>query len=197
MGSVGIDRRQLAKGAAWSIPVVAVVTAAPAMAASPMPQLNTSGRATWNLTWYTERVDNYQSFKLFSTTPGTNVPGRGFCVLNTNSSTQISNAAVTYYLPYYSSLTFSAQNGPGFNGWSRLSRDSSKSNKYFNGVTYYAYTTVYTGGVTAQDGTTCLPSFGFESNDNLSSTGYFFVDHSVLVNGNTLRANFGPVTMVG
>lgn len=196
MGSVGIDRRQLAKGAAWSIPVVAVVTAAPAMAASPMPQLNTSGRATWNLTWYTERVDNYQSFKLFSTTPGSNVPGQGFCVVNTNSSTQISNAAVTYYLPYYD-LTFSAQNGPGFNGWSRLSRDSSKSNKYFNGVTYYAYTTVYTGGVTAQNGTTCLPSFGFESNDNLRTSGYFFVDHSVLVNGSTLRANYGPVTMVG
>ncbi len=196
MGSVGIDRRQLAKGAAWSIPVVAVVTAAPAMAASPMPQLNTSGRATWNLTWYTERVDNYQSFKLFSTAPGSNVPGQGFCVLNTKSSTQISNAAVTYYLPYYD-LTFSAQNGPGFNGWSRLSRDSSKSNKYFNGVTYYAYTTVYTGGVTAQNGTTCLPSFGFESNDNLRTSGYFFVDHSVLVNGSTLRADFGPVNMVG
>lgn len=196
MGNESIDRRHLAKGAIWSVPVVAVVSAAPATAASPSPQLQASGRGTWNLTWYTERVDNFQSFKLFSTTPGSTTPGQGFCVLNSTTSTQISNASVTYYLPYYD-LTFSAQNGPGFNGWSRLSRDYGKGNKSYRNITYYAYTSVYSGGITARNGTTCFPAFGFESNDGLDSSGYFFVDHSVLVNGNTLTANYGPVQMFG
>lgn len=192
----GVKRRTLAKGAIWSIPVVAVASAAPAFAASPQPTLSAAGRGTWNLTWYTERVDNYQSFKLFSTIPGNTSPGQGFCVLNSTTSSAISNASVTYYLPYYD-LRFSAQNGPGFNGWSQLSRDSSKNNKYYRSVTYYAYTSVYSGGITAKNGTTCFPSFGFESNDGLNTSGYFFVDHSVLVNGSTLDANYGPVQMFG
>ena len=171
MSSTPFDRRHLAKGAIWSVPVVAIANAAPATAASPTPQLKVSGRGSWNLWWDSTFVDGYRSFKLYSTVPDGLAPAPGFCVENSKASTQIANASVTYYLPYYSSLTFSARNGPGFNSWSRLSRDSSKSNKYYNGVTYYAYTTVYTGGITAQNGTTCLPTFGFESNDNLSSTG--------------------------
>ena len=196
MDNEQINRRRLATGALWSVPVVAVASAAPATAASPSPELKAAGRGTWNLAWYTERVDNYRSFKLFSTTPGSSTPGPGFCVANTKTFMQISDASVTYYLPYYD-LTFSAQNGPGFNGWSRLSRDSTKSSKFYQNITYYAYTSVYSGGITARNGTTCFPAFGFESNDGLITSGYFFVDHSVLVDGNTLLDPYGPVRMVG
>ena len=194
MGNESINRRHLAKGAIWSVPVVAVVSAAPATAASPSPQLEVSGRGTWNLSWNSSRVDGYRSFKLFSTVPGGTAPGPGFCVTNSTTATQISNASVTYYLPD-SSLNFSASDGPGFNGWSRLTRDISKGTKYFDGDTYYPYTSVYTGGITAKNGTTCFPVFGFESDDYVSSTGYFFADHSVLLNGKATSANFGPVEM--
>ena len=190
-----IDRRRLAKGVAWSVPVIVAASVAPAVAASPMPTLSVSGRRTYNRAWYTENLDYRENYKLFSTPPLSSRPGQGFCIQNSKSSTDIQNARVTYHLPYYDLRFVSA--GPGANGWSVLSRDYSVGNKSYNGITYYAYTTEYRGGLTPQDGTTCLPSYGFESNGPLDSTGYFFVDHTVQVNGQTLRVDAGRVAMIG
>lgn len=195
MTSRSIDRRTLAKGAAWSVPAVVVAATAPASAASgPAPQLQVAGRVTWNRSWYYENIDNYRSFKIFSTRPNSTLPGPGYCVTNTTTSTTITAYTVTFYLPYSSSLTFYA--GPdGADGWSTLRRDASKPSKYSNGVSYYPYTTSYTGSVRAVNGTTCLPGFEFQGPNGVSSTNYFFVDNSAVVDGKLLSANYGPVAM--
>lgn len=190
-----IDRRRLAKGVAWSLPVIVAASAAPAVAASPTPTLSVYGRATYNLSWYPEYVDGSRTFKLFTTTQGSSRPGPSFCIQDTRASSDIANAKITYHLPYYD-LRFSSA-GPGSNGWSVLSRDYSVGNRYYNGATYYAYTTEYRGTITPRDGATCLPSYGFESNGPLNPYKYyFFVDHSVEVNGQTPHVSAGPVEMV-
>lgn len=191
-----ISRRTLAKGAAWTIPAVTVAAASPAAAVSGQPPaLKVAGRVTWNEEWYTEDIDNYQNFKVFSTGGGgSTVPGSGYCVSNTTTSTVITNFTATFYLPYESGLTFVAGPG-GQGGWSTLRRDTSKTSKRYNGVTYYAYTTTYTGTIKAAGGQTCLPGFQFESPDNVDSTGYFFVDNSAVVDKNLLTANYGPISM--
>ena len=192
-----IDRRRLAKGVAWSVPVIVAASVAPAVAASPALSFGGSGRVTYNRSWRMEYIDNSTDFKLFSTPAGTSQPGQGICVYNTNSSMKITNAKVTYYLPYSTTLRFTAPSaGPGANGWSMLTRDATQLSKYYNGVYYYAYTTTYTGPVTAQNGTTCLPSYGFESNSGVSYTGFFHVAQSVQVDGQTFTDNHDGVRMV-
>ncbi|MDO4919091.1 hypothetical protein [Kocuria sp.] len=187
-----INRRTLAKGAVWSVPVVAMASAAPAVAASAAPELRPSGRFSYNQGWGSTQTDNSTAYKVFSTASGGTTPASGFCILNTNTSMSISNAAVTYYFPL-SNLTFSTEGGPGANGWSLMTRDTTKSTKSYNGVTYYPYTSRYTAAVTARTSTTCFPVYGFQSSSTSTRASYIYVDHSVVVDGQTLTANFGPL----
>lgn len=196
MDNAQVDRRRLAKGVAWSVPVIVAASVAPAAAASPALSFKGSGRVTYNRSWRTEYIDNSTDFKLFSTPSGSSQPGQGICLYNTKSSMKITNAKVTYYLPYSTTLRFGAPSaGPGANGWSLLTRDTTLPSKLYNGVPYYAYTTTYTGAVTAQNGTTCLPAYGFESNSGVSYTGLFHVAQSVQVDGRTLTDNHDAVKM--
>lgn len=190
-----LSRRTLTRGAAWSLPALTVAGAAPAVAASSTtpPALGVAGRVTYNAAWNTENPDGTRSYKVFSTLPGTTTPGAGYRVTNTTTSTTITNYSVTYYLPA-SNLTFSQ--GPSSNaGWSLLSRDTSKATKSYNGYTYYAYTSTYTSAITAVNGTTTLPIFEFQSQNNTSnSTSLYYVDNSAIINGTLQTANYGPIS---
>lgn len=190
-----VSRRILVKGTCWAAPVISIAATAPAVAASPVPKLAVSGRATWNKTWYPEAADpnNYQNYKIFSTISGTTTPGNGYCVNNTSSLTTIQDFVVTFYLPD-SSMSFSS--GPaGTNGWSTLTRDTSLASKSYNSKTYYAYTTRYAGTIKATNGNTCLPPFEFQSTNYRASTGYFYVDNSALIDGVKQVGNYGPLAL--
>lgn len=193
--SSSISRRSLSRGAAWAVPAITVAAASPAIAASTTtpPALGVAGRVTYNASWNTENPDGTNSYKVFSTIPGTTTPGAGYRVTNTTTSTTITNYTVTYYLPT-SSLSFST--GPSSNaGWSLLSRDTTKASKTYNGYTYYAYTTRYTPAITAVNGTTTLPIFEFQSQSGTSNpTALYYVDNSAVINGTTQIANYGPIS---
>ena len=101
---------------------------------------------------------------------------------------------MTFYLPYDPNIPF--YDGPATDlNWSALTADPSKGTKTYNGVTYYPYTTTYTAPIVAQDGTTTMPIFEYESEDYVLNSGYYFVDNSAVVNGQLLEANFGPIAI--
>lgn len=189
-----VDRRTLTKGVLWSVPVVVVASPAPAIAASPTPELTVSGRGSWNRTWDDTQTDGYRTFKFYTVPDGSSAPGPGICIKNSTSSMEISRAMVTYYVPYTENIIFYTGQ-PGRNGWSSLTADYARGTEYYLGTTYFPFTTVYTGSITAQDGQTCFPGFGFESQQGVNSSGYFFANHTVVVDGRTLAARFGPIVM--
>lgn len=189
-----LTRRSVARGLAWTAPVVAVAAAAPAMAASPTPELVVAGRVTWNRSWVSEAIDNTQGYKVFSTRSGSTYPGAGYGVVNTTPSSTLSNFTVTFYLADYG-VSFGRHPSYGDAAWTTLSRDYSKATKSYRGYTFYPYTTTYTGSISARQGTTSAPPFAFTSYGGRQYTPGYFVDNSVVVGGRTIVGNYGPIPL--
>lgn len=151
-----VDRRTVARGLAWSTPVVAVAMAAPAVAASGVVA-NTflySGRSgDWGCDrWYAS------TYRTQATTPSSQVYIQWS---NTTTSMSFTNVAITYW---YSSPSITWTTWTGHNAcWSMLTRDTSQANIIQSGVTLYAYKSTYTCAITAASPTTRLPSFSFQS----------------------------------
>ena len=87
-----IDRRKVVGGLAWSVPTVAVATAAPAMAVSPIREpglqgwVTVSGTCSWGTADIT--IDGRGSF-----------PDRGLWVYNTGPEGSVRDASITFYFP--------------------------------------------------------------------------------------------------
>lgn len=191
MPKTQLSRRGLAKGAAWSIPAITVASSAPALAASPLPpQMHNYFYVSYNED-QDGNIDDSTDFKFYSIVPGSTDPGPGFYVDNTTTSTTITNASVTVYLPQ-SGLTWTNEGG---SGWTTPTADATKATKSYNGQIYYPYTIRYTGTIAAQNGTTYLPAYSFESNDSVHNTQYFYGDWSASVNGKVQTTSKGPATM--
>lgn len=191
MSKKTINRRSVAKGAAWAAHVIIGTSTIPAYAVSPQPQINPNGRITWNYSWYPETVNNYYNFKVFTTNANDYKPGPSMCVDNTKSGQVLSQYVATFYLPNNGSVFSAGQYGTG--GWSLLTQDTSKPVRYYNGVAYYPYTTVYNGSITAGGSKTCFPAFSFISQNGRDYAKDYYVYNSVLVDGKKLEGNYGPI----
>ena len=87
-----IDRRKVVGGLAWSVPTVAIATAAPAMAVSPIRDPGLQGWVTVSGTcsWGTARI----------TIDGRgSLPDRGLWVYNTGPEGSVRDASITFYFP--------------------------------------------------------------------------------------------------
>lgn len=152
--SSGPSRRTLVKGAAWSVPVVAVAGAAPAMAAS--PEIIHSHITTWR--WYSNGAPwcgrNRDGLEI-NTTEGTQVR-----FTDTRSWTTITNVYADFWFRK-SDITWSAATGNS-GCWTAPSADG--TSETVNGRTYYRYRSSYTCPITpVHMGTTVLQPYRWQS----------------------------------
>ncbi|PWJ27315.1 hypothetical protein ATK17_3506 [Branchiibius hedensis] len=126
-----VSRRTLAKGAAWTTPVLLVGVVAPPASASPQPGLQG---------WVDVGKSCNASFAMTLTIDGTgSYPDRGLWVYNAQPA-QISNAYITFYYP----------SGLGTIAWTAASGNSNWSVPAVDATApviagYTAYTTRYSG----------------------------------------------------
>lgn len=175
-----LSRRTLARGAAWSLPVVAVASAAPLASAStacsgpqgcPQPFADaTLGRVAGGPCGPSQYVLRFSGTVGFS---------------DAKTGSQLSDAVVTLFLPD-AALDFS---GPAANGWTALARDTSQSPIVDGGTTYFAYSTSYQPAIQPTDGTFELPRSGTSVTGCVELTPeYFFTRRSTVVNGAVVTA---------
>lgn len=192
MGSVTtspVSRRSLAKGAAWSIPAVAVAASAPAVAASVQrqaPYADISVQTSWNRDWSSNTADGSQAFKIFTSQPTdskdpSTALGAGACVSNTIAGDTIENVTLIFDLPD-ANLTFT-RSSFGSPDWTIPIVDTSTSGYDIDGVHYTPYSTTYAATITATTGSTCLPAMAFESNSGVTSTGFYGSGFHLVING--------------
>ena len=93
-----IDRRKVVGGLAWSVPTVAIATAAPAMAVSPIRDPGLQG-------WVTVSGRCQQSLSPRESTSRITIdgrgqlPDRGLWVYNTGPEGSVRDASITFYFP--------------------------------------------------------------------------------------------------
>ena len=190
-------RRTVVKGAAWSAPVIAVGTAAPAHAASLPPGLQGWVTVGKNCNWQSDDVLTINGTGGNGVEPP-NSGTRGLWIYNTTSSTTVANARITFYYPdSLGSLTWTAE--PSNSGWSVP--QVSTVDPPIAGFT--AYTTYYTGGWQFRDlpGTdndytraTGRPNFvASKQINNCDGTIQVYARRTVTVDGQVISFLRGPV----
>lgn len=144
-----ISRRSLARGAAWSVPAITVLASAPAVAASPVPSVK--GQTYY----FDDYYDGITGKTITGEVRSANPASCSYTV--TDGPASVTNLSATYWLPV-PNYTFTKV---GSSPWSNLTRDTTQANKVGSTthLTYYAYTTTYSG--TGSSTTTCGPSYSF------------------------------------
>ena len=147
------SRRTLVKGAAWSVPVVAVAGAAPAVAAS--PAIIHRHITTWR--WYSNSApwcQNRDGLEI-NTTEGTSVS-----FTDTRSWTTITDVYVYFWFRESNIVWTAAQGNSGC--WTVPTYDG--SSQTVGGRTYYRYRSNYTCPITPTHmGTTTLQPYRWQS----------------------------------
>ena len=133
-GGLHTSRRTLVKGAAWSVPVVAVGGAAPAFASSPIPPRGMNGWVTLSRQNCSLAIDGRGRF----TGGGDN--DRGIWTFVDDPAAVIEGGIITFYFNR-SDLTWSNSSGTG---WSDLVRDPGRDGAR-PAPGFFAYTTTYSG----------------------------------------------------
>lgn len=190
--AVGVNRRAVARGAAWTVPALTVAAAAPAIASSPTPVPPTLTIPIYASSSNLGGTTSQYTFQSVATA-GSQTPGSSFCISNTTAKTTLSTAKVTLYVPIGKGVTFTTGSG-GSACWSALAYDASSGTQTYNGCTFYAYTTTYTCAIVGASPSTCLPEFVFTSAANAPAlcTPYWYKNASVLANGTKITAMSGP-----
>lgn len=140
-GGLKPTRRTLVKGAAWSVPVVTVAGASPAMAASPIPPNGLNGWVT--LSRRCQRGDDFFIDGQGNFTGG-GANDRGIWTFVPDPNANITFAQIIFFFNR-SDLTFTNSSGAG---WSNLTRNAGLD----GGAPGYAYVTHYTGAWTYYPG---------------------------------------------
>ena len=153
-----LSRRTVARGVAWSAPIIAVGAPAPAVAASQPPSFSHITHFLWymnNAPW----CFSQDGMELNTVDSGTGVSFK-----NTKSSTRITGISATFYFAG-SDLQWSAATGDS-GCWTVPTQKGSAISLPLptggNG-TFYPYVSSYTCGVTAAAGTTTLKPYRFRT----------------------------------
>lgn len=171
-----VSRRTIVKGAAWAAPAVAMVSAAPAFAASQTQNTSINGYVTIG--------GNCLSRGGVAIEIDSTGRGYGLFINNTTTSTTITNPFIIFYISV-PNLTWSASSGNS--GWSVPTFISGQTITK-NGHVLYAYKSSLTTPVTAVNGTTTLPNMHFISSGGTCPTGgdrtvYALGERHVTING--------------
>ena len=137
--STTVSRRTIARGALWATPVITVASAAPVLAASPVPGLN-----GWVEVGKNCPLSGAKTVRIDGNGDGTRYPagqGYGIYVVDLYQDTAVSNASITFYYPSSMTITWSAN--AGTSGWSLPVVDTSEPV-----AGYIGYKTSYSGGWT-------------------------------------------------
>ncbi|MDO4253675.1 MAG: hypothetical protein Q4C81_00775 [Kocuria sp.] len=167
MSTSSHSRRKVISAAAWSAPAIAVAAAAPAYAASPsqnaqitftIRQLVSNQRPNTSIQQAVFYTTTYGStYRSDTQSPATKIEWTG-----TTTSTTISNARIVVYYAV-NNLTFTNSNNHS-SCWTTLTRDTSIPNgRHDNGTVLYAYSARYTCPIRAQNGTTQIADFEWDT----------------------------------
>lgn len=190
--SVAPSRRNVAKSAAWAVPVIAVGAAAPAASASTATPPGLQG---W--VQVTETCDSRTGARLGINGAGS-YPDRGLWVYNTTPSTTIVSASITFYFPASMNLTWSYATG-GSTQWTVPEKDPSAPP--ISGMT--AYTSRYNGAFAAGSGSPTYsyalgqPAFQTQtlSYSYCLSAVRAYARRTVTVDGKQISFLRGPITL--
>ena len=187
----GVSRRTLAKAAAWTVPAAAVVAAAPAMAASPIPPRGLNGWveiSRWCARTYEYQIDGRGNF----TGGGNN--DRGIWTFVPDPNAVITDASIVFYLDT-SNAIFTNSSEPG---WSDLVRDAGLDSAA-PAAGFYAYRTTYTGSWTYFTqyqawGADSDPWWRWNMPDDGCSRVRAYARRTLTVNGETITFTRGPIS---
>lgn len=192
MSKSEVKRRNLVKGAAWTVPVVAVAAAAPMAAASPIPPRGLNGWVTLRRNCSQNpnfRIDGLGNFT------GGGANDRGIWTFVNDPNATLTNAEIVFFFNR-SNLSFT--NGSQGGGWSNLVRvQALDGTSPANG--YYAYRATYTGTWTyfpqyqawSADGDPYWSTNIGSCNSGISG----YARRTLTVNGETITFTRGPVSV--
>lgn len=189
----GISRRVLAKGAAWTVPAVAVAAAAPALAASPPPP----GLQGWV---QISKDCNRNTDDVLEIDGRGDYPDNGLWVYYTTAATVLTNAKITFYYPTsLGVLTWATATGNA--SWSAPAYDAGDTSV----AGHYAYTTTYSGNWTFVDAPGTNPDYKLAVGDphftaskvidNCGDTVGVYARRTVTVDGLPITFLRGPVNI--
>lgn len=145
------DRRTLVKGAAWSVPALATVAAAPAVAASlPIAFRHVT---TWRIAQRAAWCTDSGGLEINTT------EGGGVTFTNTRAGTTITGVTATFWFAR-GDLVWSAASG---NSGCWTAPAATGASKTEGGRTYYAYLSTYSCAVSAIEGTTTLLPYRWQT----------------------------------
>ncbi len=186
-----VNRRTLVKGAAWSVPVITVAGAAPALASSPIPPRGLNGWVTLHRDCGGRGNDFWIDGRGSFTGGGTN--DRGIWTFVDDPEADITHAQIIFWFSR-DGWSFTNQSGPG---WSNLTRmNPQPANRPAPG--YYAYVTTYQGSWTYFEAHEAwvADSDPYWTENNMPGTcGQVcaYADRTITVNGETVAFRRGPV----
>lgn len=139
------SRRSLVRGTAWAVPAVAMASAAPAFAASPVPSIGASAYVTKDCT-NIQPTNNHMTV-IYDSRPKINAsdaPTQGFWIRNGKAALVTSKACRTIFIPAkYGVLTWQYADALAADRhWSIPTHDAA-SDRTINGIAYYAYKSCY------------------------------------------------------
>jgi hypothetical protein len=182
-------RRTLIRNAAWSVPVISAVAAAPAFAASLRKDPGING---WVQISTTDRDDNSYDLRFNSNIDGNGPDGAPYGLYvynpNRNGNTLLdtyTNASMTLWV-----RTTNSDNTPANNGWSNPgtgwgnATDAGLANKP-DGLQYRGYRFAYTGGYTlvASEERVYLRDFDTSSDNIRGTDATYWIERQITVNG--------------
>lgn len=185
-----LTRRSVVRGAAWSVPVIAVAATAPAFAASLRKDPGING---WVLISTTDRDRNSYDLRFDSDVAGTGPDGApyGLYIYDPNRTGNVlndvyTNASITLWIRTDTDLT------PANNGWSRAGSgagwqaptDAGLQTKPDN-FQYRGYRFAYTGSYTlvAAEERVYLQDFVATSNNIQGQDATYWIERRITVNG--------------
>lgn len=193
----GMKRRSVVRGTAWAVPTIVIGSAAPAMAASRPPGLQGWVTVGKNCQYGNDTLTINGTGGGNANPPNSN--SRGLWVFNTNASTTISNAVITFWYPTSRTGTITWQAAGGNSNWSvPVVSTVGGTIPGFTG-----YTTYYSGGWQYYDNPGVLddhhraidrPNFTASVNvDSCGSNLPVYARRTVTVDGTTYTFRRGPV----
>ncbi|WP_269928056.1 hypothetical protein [Kocuria massiliensis] len=181
------SRRTIAKGAAWSMPIIAAAAATPTYAASAQPGLQ--GWVTLGKSCNTTSALTLSGVGAY--------PDRGIWIEQASATSKATNASLTYYVSSsLGNLTWKAQADNG--AWSIPVVDTAAPAK----AGFTAYTTKYSGTWSFKSDANVLlassnPSFTAALTTYSACTAGIqaYATRDVTVDGNRIQFTRGPITL--
>lgn len=189
-----MNRRQFARGAAWSAPALTLAGAAPALAASPPPPKLTSATFFGQSNVAGQTVNPYScNGQLQFQVDGVR-SGQFFTVSNTVAGTPITNITMTFWLATAAGTTWTRVSGSS-TCWSIPSATGATTT--YDGATFRAYTTTFNCTAVPSGSTYTIPTsqmFNFVSSCQGRSsalTSYYHYTQTALTRGVALTKDNG------